>query len=385
MRVSSGEGRATAGLPFSAESGLYRPATLRCLSGDEVARFYANYLAEVEAVPFGAAEREYLDDPKILGRVVDPATRPFFSYHVGASIARVVTALVDGRPQPRLLELGCGSGSTALLLALAGARVIGVDSNPVAVTACRRRQAYYESHFGPLALEFHVGDALAFPYAEVAPCDGVYSVFAFNLMQPTPTLLDRLVPVLVPGGRLVLADGNRQSLVNHLLRPHPGPSPGALQAALEDRGLIVRDVRFGGLIPSALARLASTRRLAEEVETRLAPSGLLAWAAASYTLIAETQQLPQARRRPPREPRRPQRRGAARKPLMRYPNSPKRSPDRRRQRAGRGADRRVRSGNRPLGLARRPRVWGLSAGLGVALCASICAFADVCLPGNICC
>ena len=338
---------------------LYRPADLGRLSGDEVARFYANYLHEAASVPFDAAERAYLDDPKVLGRIVDPATRPFFAYHVGAAIARVVRPLVAGRPRSRLLDLGCGSGSVALLLALGGAPVIGIDRSPVAISVCRRRQAYYESLFGPLPLAFHRGDVVEFPYAEIRPFDGAYSVFAFNLMQPSSVLLDRLLPALAPGGLLAIADGNKQSVVNRL-RSSPGPTPGALRAALEKRGLSVVELRFGGLVPSSFVRLAPIRRLAEQVELG-APSGLLSWAAASYTLIAEKQRLSQPRRRqPPREPRRVR----ARRQLTRYPNSRGRSP-RRRQ-------------------LRRPALLAFSGAGATAAIASMCAFADVCLVGFCC-
>ena len=338
---------------------LYRPADLGRVSGDEVARFYANYLHEAASVPFDAAERAYLDDPKILGRIVDPATRPFFAYHVGAAVARVVRPLVGGRPRPRLLDLGCGSGSVALLLALGGARVIGIDRSPVAISVCRRRQAYYESQFGPLPLAFHRAEVIEFPYAESRPFDGAYSVFAFNLMQPSSALLDRLLPALAPSGLLAIADGNKQSVINRL-SSSPGPTPGALRTALEERGLNVVELRFGGLVPSSLVRLAPIRELAEQVE-RSAPSGLQGWAAASYTLIAEKQRLPQpGRRQPPREPRRL----GARRPPTRYPN-PRRRPPRRR-------------------LLPRPGLVAFSGAVALGAIASMCAFADVCLLGFCC-
>lgn len=337
------------------------------MTGDEVGFFCANYLHEMELVSFDAQERAYLDDPKVLGRVVDPATSPFFAYHVGASIARVVRALVKGRSQPHLVELGCGSGSVALLLALGGARVVGIDRNPVAVSACWRRQALYEAQFGPLPLEFRVADAVTFRYE---PCDGVYSVFAFNLMRPTPDLLDRLVPALAPGGRFVLADSNGQSMVSRWLRRHRGPSPGELQSALAARGMTVSEPHFGGLIPPPLARVALTRLLAETIEQRV-PSNLLGRTAASYTLIAEKQQLRVSTRRVE-----PSRQRTRRRPAARHPGAPQRSPDRVRERRGRNASWRIR----------RSRLLALSAGLGASAAISLAAAcaADICLVGFCC-
>jgi SAM-dependent methyltransferase len=266
---------------------LFWPGDLHSIDGSQVACFYANYLEERRSVQFAGAELTYLDDPKVLGRVIDPATRPFFAYHVGGNIARVVSALVNSRTRPRLLEVGCGSGTVSLMLALGGATVVALDSNPVAIDACRRRQAFYESRFGPLALEFRLGDAMAFPYTDLGPLDGIYSVFAFNLIQPTRALLDLLVPSLVPGGVFVIGDGNQQSIASRRLLSGPGLTPDALENELRARGLHVTEVQFGGLIPAPLARVTPIRRAAEQVERRLLPRAVLGRVAASFTLAAE--------------------------------------------------------------------------------------------------
>jgi SAM-dependent methyltransferase len=244
------------------------------------------------------------------------------------------------------------------MLALVGARVIGIDRRPVAITPCRRRQAYYEPQFGPLPLAFRRADAVEFPYAESGPFDGAYSVFAFNLMQPSSALLDRLLPALAPGGLLAIADTNKQSVVNRM-RSSPGPTPGALTAELEERGLNVVDLRFRGLVPSSLARVAPIRKLAEQVE-RSAPSGLLGWATASYTLIAEKQRLSQPRRQqPPREPA-----CFALDGRSTLPDSRRRSERRR--------------------LLRRPGLVAFSGAVASGAIASMCAFADVCVLGFCC-
>jgi 2-polyprenyl-3-methyl-5-hydroxy-6-metoxy-1,4-benzoquinol methylase len=81
-----------------------------------------------------------------MGFPQDPLTPQTIARYVTREGAREAwsdypyTVLGDVRGK-RILELGCGSGSNAILLALRGATVVGVDLHPGAVTAARRRAA----------------------------------------------------------------------------------------------------------------------------------------------------------------------------------------------------------------------------------------------------
>lgn len=56
------------------------------------------------------------------------------------SYTRHVYALLPAMGQPRVLEIGCGSGQTTIELArLSGSSVVGIDTDPTALSVLRRR------------------------------------------------------------------------------------------------------------------------------------------------------------------------------------------------------------------------------------------------------
>jgi SAM-dependent methyltransferase len=86
------------------------------------------------------------------------------------AMAKMVGHL-DGR---RVLELGCGSGSNSVAMAMAGARVVSVDTSGDRVAAARRLAEEHE-----VSIEFHHGEwaDLAFERADrVDLCLAVYSL-----------------------------------------------------------------------------------------------------------------------------------------------------------------------------------------------------------------
>jgi len=98
-----------------------------------------------------------------------------------------------------VLDLGCGTGSLAALLAGAGHRVTGVDLAPQMVAQARAKLAGAR-----LPATFVVGDAADPPVAEVDV------VLARHLLWTLPdphAALARWVALLRPGGSLVLVEG----------------------------------------------------------------------------------------------------------------------------------------------------------------------------------
>ncbi|MEU7449370.1 MULTISPECIES: SAM-dependent methyltransferase [Streptomyces] len=126
---------------------------------------------------------------------------PFFVAAPDANLARHLgRGLV--RPGGRVLDLGCGPGRNALLLAAEGYRVDAVDLSPAAVDWARDR-----AREAGAEIRFHLGDAFA---PDAAGLDGPYDLIhdsgCFHQLPPHRrvsylALLDRL---LAPGGHLVL-------------------------------------------------------------------------------------------------------------------------------------------------------------------------------------
>lgn len=105
-------------------------------------------------------------------------------------------------PAPaRVADLGCGTGTLALLLAEEGYAVDGVDLSPAMVQQAEAKTA------GRAGLRFTVADASA-PPLEPASYDAVVCRHVLWAMPDPAATLRRWVGLLAPGGRLLLVEGS---------------------------------------------------------------------------------------------------------------------------------------------------------------------------------
>jgi ubiquinone/menaquinone biosynthesis C-methylase UbiE len=118
-------------------------------------------------------------------------------------------------------DLGCGTGTLAVLLAQEGFRVRGVDLADAMVAAATEKAAEAR-----VTATFQQGDASAPPY-EPASCDVVLSRHVLWAMPAPSAALRNWVRLLRPGGRLVLVEGRwstgaglSASACERLLRAH---------------------------------------------------------------------------------------------------------------------------------------------------------------------
>jgi demethylmenaquinone methyltransferase/2-methoxy-6-polyprenyl-1,4-benzoquinol methylase len=131
---------------------------------------------------------------------------------------RQAVAWLRPRPGQTLLDLCCGTGDLALILAARvrpAGRVIGIDAAtaPLAIAAARSARQPW------LAVEWRQGDALA-PGLGAGSVDGVSMAYGLrNLADPAAALAE-VRRLLRPGGRAALLDFNR-------------PAPETLSAALQ--------------------------------------------------------------------------------------------------------------------------------------------------------
>lgn len=101
-------------------------------------------------------------------------------------------------PQHDVLEIGCGTGSTALRLAPFTRSLLATDVSPQMVAIAQQRLAAQPTP----QLRFAVADAEAAAFGPEA----FDAVLAFNVLHLTSALdeaLSRLVQALRPGGRLI--------------------------------------------------------------------------------------------------------------------------------------------------------------------------------------
>lgn len=117
--------------------------------------------------------------------------RPFYHPLV---VARIRRALRLRAPVPLVLDVGCGTGLSAVALAAVAERVVGVDPSPAMLA---RAVAHPR-------VEYREGSAEALPLPD-ASCGLVTAASAFHLFE-RDAFLREAGRVLRPGGWLVLYD-----------------------------------------------------------------------------------------------------------------------------------------------------------------------------------
>jgi SAM-dependent methyltransferase len=113
-----------------------------------------------------------------------------------------------------VLEIGCGTGVHARLLAAAGARLSAVDLTPTAVELTKRRL-----ELAGLEADVREADAESLPFAD-GSFDFVWSWGVIHHSENTQRVIAEIARVLRPGGRLALMLYHRNSItfwVNYVL------------------------------------------------------------------------------------------------------------------------------------------------------------------------
>lgn len=120
---------------------------------------------------------------------------------------RQTLAMLQPRPGERWLDLCCGTGDLALLLAervRPGGRVLGLDAAAAPLAVARSRAAARPW----LALEWRQADALAVPEPDGA-FDGAVMAYGLRNLPDAAAALAELRRLLAPGGRAAVLDFNR--------------------------------------------------------------------------------------------------------------------------------------------------------------------------------
>jgi ubiquinone/menaquinone biosynthesis C-methylase UbiE len=126
-------------------------------------------------------------------------------------------------PSLRVLDLGCGDGTTAIPLARTGAEVTGIDIARNLVEAGNKRAA----EAGLSRLKFQEGDACSLEGVADHSFDMTISVFG-AMFAPKPfDVAKEMVRVTKPGGRIVMGNWipNDPTFVSQLLKTSSAFTP----------------------------------------------------------------------------------------------------------------------------------------------------------------
>jgi SAM-dependent methyltransferase len=174
----------------------------------EIKKTYASVSDEPERefiFPTGRAWAEDLGYPTELGNVPDTAVESF---------AGVANPWLLGRLEPaeRVLDLGSGAGTDSLVASqMVGeeGRVIGIDMTPEMLAKARAAAA----EMSAANVEFVEAEAERLPFADES-FDVVISNGVIDLIPDKEAVFGELFRVLVPGGRMQIADVTIQNPVS---------------------------------------------------------------------------------------------------------------------------------------------------------------------------
>lgn len=203
-----------------------------------------------DPIPYAEGSQEYFRE--IDRRIFHPRYMRLTADAKGRTFGRYVD--FDALRGKDVLEVGCGSGIAAQMLAEAGSNLTAVDLTPWAVETTRRRLAAF-------ALEGDVreADGEQLPYA-TASFDLVFSWGVIHHSSDMARALRELVRVCRPGGRLVLMVYNRRSLFYLAYKGFQRFLPVARRLGLHFEG--ARTGETEGLI----ARHSTVQELRKELE-----------------------------------------------------------------------------------------------------------------------
>ena len=123
---------------------------------------------------------------------------------------------LEGR---RILDLGCGSGSSSVAMAVAGARVIAVDGSTARLTRAR-----HAAELAEVRVEFHHGDLADLAFIRADSIDSVLASYSLAGVSDLSRVFRQVHRVLQPEGAFVLSVPHPMSLMVDW-DPEIGPTP----------------------------------------------------------------------------------------------------------------------------------------------------------------
>ena len=140
----------------------------------------------------------------------NPWRRPYLTDQVFGVYLRFALQHLSGE---RVLELGCGAGHMALELARLGYDVTGIDVSPESIRVAREVAASSTRDEGFGALRYVASDFLEWEAED--RFDSVCVFCSLHHFHDPERVVDRVLSLLRPGGRLVVVEPDREAMTSH--------------------------------------------------------------------------------------------------------------------------------------------------------------------------
>jgi len=198
---------------------LYIPFPDEPICNRRVSRWYKNISVELKARFLTQDQCKYLANYYKKAGLLRNWRRPYFYQHFATPFTKAIQHLSINKLPCLILDLGCGMGTQSLFFALLGAEVIGLDADPKALSILEKRKVFYEKiSCKELKIKIVYDDALSFNYKSIQPITCVFSMFAFNMMQPSSRLIELFSEVCTFDSRLAIQDVNFASWKGRLVK-----------------------------------------------------------------------------------------------------------------------------------------------------------------------
>ena len=193
-------------------------------------------------------------------------TLPYFLHHFAPFVAQVENRLKPQTNNVKVLDLGCGTGIQAFLLAARGADVIGIDMNSMRVRAGQAARAWFEQQFEcQLKVNLIEGNAFEILPDYDATFDAVYTQFALAYMKPQDEMLKCIDKSSKVNAEFILQEFNSAGLYNRLIAKKDWFSFRQYRQ-LEQLGWTCDTERFQWIFPKAVMKTEPLCRVLGGIE-----------------------------------------------------------------------------------------------------------------------
>ncbi len=187
------------------------------ISNNLVFLYYKNLFLEMQYDYLSKKEKEYIIDKyrNASERVLlNEKTINYFKYAFSDNFTLMSEYLLHNtKKSGYIVDLGCGIGTQSIFFALFGIKVLAIDLDSKALKIFIKRISFYEKIFNQkLEIEIIEKNALEIDFSKYN-IGGVFSMFAFNIMQPSKLLLKNLSKGFNKNCKIAIIDGNNENWI----------------------------------------------------------------------------------------------------------------------------------------------------------------------------